>query len=188
MSESLESPPVHPSPDEEEKIHLKGLELFINSSQNDFAINGSIGEDDLDMSTLALYFMEPQADSDVVPEGSQSEGTPIRVAFPLSDTDCQRLFAAGEPSPHGVGRETVLDESYRQAHELRVRWDRLVQSFKAECHVAFQQKPNFSLSDDIISLSGVINSLPVQISNSIRTRLYKLNVYGPGGFFKTHRE
>jgi hypothetical protein len=41
--------------------------------------------------------------------------------FPLSDDDAKRIYDAGKPSPHGKGRETVLDETYRQAHEITVR-------------------------------------------------------------------
>jgi hypothetical protein len=45
------------------------------------------------------------------------------VKFPLTDEDATRLYDAGKPSPYGRGGETVIDETYRQAHEIRVKTD-----------------------------------------------------------------
>jgi hypothetical protein len=48
------------------------------------------------------------------------------VKFPLTDEDATRLYDAGKPSPFGRGGDTVIDETYRQAHEIRVKTDHSV--------------------------------------------------------------
>ena len=44
-----------------------------------------------------------------------------RVEFPIGEEVALQIYNAGTPSPHGVEGKTVLDPSYRSAHELKVR-------------------------------------------------------------------
>lgn len=39
---------------------------------------------------------------------------------PLDDISAQALYDSGSISPHGRGTETVIDTSYRDAHEVKV--------------------------------------------------------------------
>jgi hypothetical protein len=40
--------------------------------------------------------------------------------FPFNTETVTALYEAGVPSPHGEGKELVYDQTYRQAHELKV--------------------------------------------------------------------
>lgn len=100
------------------------------------------------------------------------------VTFPVPDeptdstaeapSSLQPLLAAAVPSPFGRGRETKYDPDYRTASEL-------------------------SAAD--VGLNTLLP--PAELLNEVRTLLqpnaaavlaefYKVNIYGPGGFFKPH--
>jgi hypothetical protein len=52
------------------------------------------------------------------------------------------------------------------------------------------QVPHFALSPDPIVHAGILGLLQHKLVHPrpLRAELYKLNVYGEGGFFKPHRE
>ncbi|KAF9474004.1 hypothetical protein BDN70DRAFT_885332 [Pholiota conissans] len=86
----------------------------------------------------------------------------------------KRLMAlAGACSPASFGRnsENILDEKYRRAGQLETK------DFSAQ----------FSLHDSGVLKTAVESLLKVEGSvANVRAELYKLNVYGPGSFFKAH--
>ncbi|KAF8955841.1 hypothetical protein BDZ97DRAFT_1764411 [Flammula alnicola] len=89
----------------------------------------------------------------------------------VADAQLEALAKACQPASFGVDQKDVLDESYRQAGKMD----------------AGQFATQFSpMSCDIIGI--IIDSLlKEKISpNSMKIELYKLNVYGPGSFFKAH--
>ncbi|KAF8530187.1 hypothetical protein BU17DRAFT_78797 [Hysterangium stoloniferum] len=96
------------------------------------------------------------------------------ISFPAQVDKIEKLVEACKPSPLGRGKETVHDEDYRKAREL--------------------SKDDFSITADILSASGVfesISSLIAPVSDdggAVIARLSKINVYASGGFFKAHRD
>ena len=86
----------------------------------------------------------------------------------------QQLLEVCKPSAHGRGNETVYDESYRLACELL--------------------QGSFALTEDILNENNnVLASIAALIAprnpeDGIVARLYKLNAYTVGGFFKAHRD
>ncbi|KAF7300600.1 Fe2OG dioxygenase domain-containing protein [Mycena chlorophos] len=92
-----------------------------------------------------------------------------------TDEHLEELAAACQPATFGRGQEDVLDENYRKAGKL-------------DC-------ANFASSLDIASLQ-VIDAISPDLLDGrddadkkiIRPELYKLNVYGPGSFFKSHKD
>ncbi|KAJ7446577.1 hypothetical protein FB451DRAFT_1055059, partial [Mycena latifolia] len=85
------------------------------------------------------------------------------------------LAAACEPAPFGVNQENVLDESYRKAGKMDLT--------------------KFSARLDVVT-SGLLNAIGPDILDGqnatsekvLRAEMYKLNVYGPGSFFKAHKD
>ncbi|KAF8530194.1 hypothetical protein BU17DRAFT_35565 [Hysterangium stoloniferum] len=96
------------------------------------------------------------------------------ISFPAQVDKIDKLVEACKPSPLGRGKETVHDEDYRKAREL--------------------SKDDFSITADILSASGVLESISSLIApvsddgGAVIARLSKLNVYASGGFFKAHRD
>ncbi|KAF7310337.1 Fe2OG dioxygenase domain-containing protein [Mycena indigotica] len=89
-----------------------------------------------------------------------------------TEAQLQDLAAACEPATFGLGTEDVLDEGYRKAGKL-------------DCG-------NFAASLDIGTLNILDEIMPDLLEGRddavIRAELYKLNVYGPGSFFKSHKD
>lgn len=85
------------------------------------------------------------------------------------DSTCSRILLIRCPSIPLCFRVQVLDDSYRKALALPV--DRFATSFSLGEH----------------TIMPVVQELLMPDAPSIAARLHKLNVYGPGGFFKTHK-
>ncbi|TEB32368.1 hypothetical protein FA13DRAFT_1731566 [Coprinellus micaceus] len=89
----------------------------------------------------------------------------------LKDEDIQRLVEASERATFGRNNEDILDESYRKAWKM--------------------DASQFSSQFDV-SKSGILDIVHDQLlryaksTKNIEAHLYKLNVYGPGSFFKAH--
>ncbi|KIY63509.1 hypothetical protein CYLTODRAFT_359861 [Cylindrobasidium torrendii FP15055 ss-10] len=88
--------------------------------------------------------------------------------------ELQNLISACDAAPFGRGNETVMDESYRKALKLELA--------------------QFSLPFELIE-TGIVNKIqhelvdsPDATQRSIRTELYKLNIYDKGSFFKAHKD
>ncbi|KZV92870.1 hypothetical protein EXIGLDRAFT_646774 [Exidia glandulosa HHB12029] len=90
-----------------------------------------------------------------------------------TDVDLQRLAAACEPATFGMNQNDVLDESYRKAGKL--------------------DRKDFSINLDVVS-TGLLQAVHSALfgwedkPRNIQAELYKLNVYGPGSFFKPHKD
>ncbi|KZV90431.1 hypothetical protein EXIGLDRAFT_837831 [Exidia glandulosa HHB12029] len=90
-----------------------------------------------------------------------------------SEADLQKLAAACDAATFGMDQKDVLDESYRKAGKL--------------------DKADFGLNLDIVS-AGLLQAVQNALfgwedqPRNIKAELYKLNVYGPGSFFKAHKD
>ncbi|KZS88281.1 hypothetical protein SISNIDRAFT_418419, partial [Sistotremastrum niveocremeum HHB9708] len=85
----------------------------------------------------------------------------------------QRLSDACQPATFGRNREDVLDEGYRLARKMDA------QDFSINIGFDFSEL----LGQAVASLLRAENS-----DKRFRAELYKLNVYGPGSFFMTHKD
>ncbi|KAJ2926708.1 hypothetical protein H1R20_g10382, partial [Candolleomyces eurysporus] len=89
----------------------------------------------------------------------------------LQDGDIQKLVEACQQATFGRGGQDVLDESYRKAWKLDVT--------------------QFSTQFDL-ARSGIMETVHDQLLHyekntlKLEPQLYKLNIYGPGSFFKPH--
>ncbi|TFK31127.1 hypothetical protein BDQ12DRAFT_619515 [Crucibulum laeve] len=91
----------------------------------------------------------------------------------VSEAQLQALEQACEPATFGVNQKDVLDESYRKASKL--------------------DTSNFSTNLDL-SATQLIDQIRKDLledyggERGVIAELYKLNVYGPGSFFKAHKD
>ncbi|WVQ85361.1 hypothetical protein IAT38_007526 [Cryptococcus sp. DSM 104549] len=140
--------------------------ILTELDQNEsFACSGTIAANEWNKDTCLIY--TKGADGD---EG-QSEGYDYRRArLPLSQDAARDIYLAGKPSPFGHNYKTVYDESYRQAREIK--------------------PPDFALTSDILARTSLLSLLTVKLNYGcpLQARLSKLNAYGEGGFFKSHRD
>ncbi|KAI0747529.1 hypothetical protein C8Q74DRAFT_1212525 [Fomes fomentarius] len=96
-----------------------------------------------------------------------------RVDFPTATPEqLQSLAESCQPAKFGVNQQDVFDETYRKASKLDVE--------------------DFMIGYDPLR-SGVLDIVHSELAidrrgkqDAIRAELYKLNIYGPGSFFKPH--
>ncbi|KAI5797383.1 hypothetical protein DFH27DRAFT_526154 [Peziza echinospora] len=107
-----------------------------------------------------------------------SESNCRYIQLPPEDGDesIKNLVASCSPASFGRGNEDVLDPTYRNA--LRLDTDSFAINFSPE-QAGIIKSIQKILGDD----SGEIES-----QREVYSELYKLNVYGPGGFFKAHKD
>ncbi|KAJ7058384.1 hypothetical protein C8F01DRAFT_1027084 [Mycena amicta] len=107
---------------------------------------------------------------------SESAGAAQYIDFNAPTNDAlEKLAAACQKATFGAEHGDVLDETYRKAGKLDVE--------------------NFSARLDVAS-SGILDAISPELLVSqdaqddrvIRAEMYKLNVYGPGSFFKAHKD
>ncbi|KAJ7093401.1 hypothetical protein B0H15DRAFT_905261 [Mycena belliarum] len=99
-------------------------------------------------------------------------------AINLSNATEARLLemaAACEPAPFGANQVNVLDESYRKAGKMDLS------KFAARFDVVASGLLD-AISPDILDGQNAANE------QVLRAEMYKLNVYGPGSFFKAHKD
>ncbi|KAL0954967.1 hypothetical protein HGRIS_003897 [Hohenbuehelia grisea] len=90
-----------------------------------------------------------------------------------TEEDLDKLVSACQAATFGVGQKDVLDETYRKAGKLDTQ--------------------NFAMNLDISQL-GLIDRIRTELlegkngRKGIKAELYKLNVYGKGSFFKSHKD
>ncbi|KAL4269136.1 iron/ascorbate-dependent oxidoreductase family protein [Pleurotus pulmonarius] len=86
------------------------------------------------------------------------------------DAQVQLLAKLCEPATFGRNQEDLLDETYRKAGKMDVE--------------------NFGLNLDLgqLHIPEKIGSELLVDGRPFRWELYKLNVYGPGSFFKAHKD
>ncbi|KAJ7743271.1 hypothetical protein DFH07DRAFT_905141 [Mycena maculata] len=89
--------------------------------------------------------------------------------------DLEALASACQQATFGVNQADVLDESYRKAGKMDLT--------------------KFAARFDVVA-SGLIDNIGPDIlqgqdadgNKKLRAEMYKLNVYGPGSFFKAHKD
>ncbi|KAF7288949.1 Fe2OG dioxygenase domain-containing protein [Mycena indigotica] len=86
-----------------------------------------------------------------------------------------RLAESCQPATFGKGTEDILDESYRKAGKLDCA------DFAASLDVGTLRLVE-AISPDLLDGRDDVED------KSIKAELYKLNVYGPGSFFKAHKD
>lgn len=95
------------------------------------------------------------------------------LRLPISNTRAKALSRIATPAPFGLGRDTVTDSRVRNVGSIRaskVRFDRRAWSRE---------------------LKPVLEKMRVELGlpdGRLTTRLDKLLVYGPGQFFKPHKD
>ncbi|KAI5481219.1 hypothetical protein MNV49_005654 [Pseudohyphozyma bogoriensis] len=102
-------------------------------------------------------------------DNSDGQGErPQYIKFPPSKEELANLHQAALESPFGVGHQTVYDASYRIAKEFKT--DR------------------FAINFEPLSLGNILSTIELESNTTspLRAELYKLNLYGVGGFFKSH--
>ncbi|KZT39337.1 hypothetical protein SISSUDRAFT_1020371 [Sistotremastrum suecicum HHB10207 ss-3] len=96
------------------------------------------------------------------------------LQFPTSeDAELQRLSDACQSATFGRNKQDVLDESYRLARKMDT------EDFSINFGFEFYEMLNHAVR----GLLGVQHD-----NKNFRAELYKLNVYGPGSFFKAHKD
>lgn len=101
------------------------MKRALKSSKATFACGGTI--EDIKVNQLLLFNSPATAQSEqsvvwveiVLVKRNRADGLRM-TKLPLSVETARALYDNGVPSPHGMGGELVLDETYRQAHELKV--------------------------------------------------------------------
>ncbi|EDR10243.1 uncharacterized protein LACBIDRAFT_325147 [Laccaria bicolor S238N-H82] len=88
------------------------------------------------------------------------------------DASLQVLLEACQPAPFGIDNKDVLDETYRKAWKM--------------------DNSNFATRLDVVN-TGILDCIRSMLmqgnkNKKIRPEMYKLNVYGPGSFFKAHKD
>ena len=100
----------------------------------------------------------------------------LKLPLEENDSSLQQLLEACEPSAHGRGNETVYDESYRLARELPRSRVALTEDILTE-------------NDDVLAtISALVAPRNKEDGIGIVARMYKLNAYTVGSFFKAHRD
>ncbi|KAJ7138624.1 hypothetical protein C8R46DRAFT_1137393 [Mycena filopes] len=107
---------------------------------------------------------------------SEGETSASRVDLGnATEAELVALAAACDPATFGVNKQDVLDETYRKAGNLDLS--------------------KFASRLDVVA-SGLIRAISpdmllgqaVDADKTLQAELYKLNVYGPGSFFKGHKD
>ncbi|KAI0686996.1 hypothetical protein C8Q76DRAFT_686525 [Earliella scabrosa] len=102
-----------------------------------------------------------------------TEGNAHRINLGNANaTQLQHLAETCQPATFGVDNEDVMDETYRKAGKLDTE----------DFLVGFEVVRSGIL--DVVHSELAIDRLVKE--DAIRAELYKLNVYGPGSFFKPH--
>jgi len=86
----------------------------------------------------------------------------------LSSVDYEALFLKGTPAPYGHGEETKVDATVRDAREITA--DRI------------------KLTDQRGKEENFNHWLHLRNFHQTRTKLHKMQLYGPGGHFKAHQD
>ncbi|KAJ7441018.1 hypothetical protein B0H11DRAFT_1882487 [Mycena galericulata] len=117
-----------------------------------------------------------KADDLVIYYDVEDKMNPRRIDLQTATgSDLMQLESACEKATFGVNQTDVLDETYRKAGKIDLN--------------------KFASRLDVVS-SGLLDAISpdmlvgqsVDANKVLRAELYKLNVYGPGSFFKAHRD
>ncbi|KAL6061725.1 Fe2OG dioxygenase domain-containing protein [Balamuthia mandrillaris] len=144
-----------------ENAFLSNLAKTASSVDARFCCTGSVP---LKNDQLNLYFRVASSSS------SSSSSSFNGITFPMAQPEqLSTLLAACSKATFGRGTEEVLDTNYRDAYKL-------------DC-------PQFAVADfhpcEALIAEDVHRAMMPE-ARAIRLETYKLNVYGPGGRFKSH--
>ncbi|KAJ3032526.1 hypothetical protein HDU99_010921, partial [Rhizoclosmatium hyalinum] len=156
-SEVTIQPPQVPPVDQ--STSMRNLRESLSKINSAFSVSGEIYVDKNE--PLVVFF-------DTDKDNMESKGGAHRMEFPLTDsTIINKLVEACSPASFGFKTETVLNPEYRQALKI--------------------DSSNFLTSFDVYR-NGIVDLISkALVSNApVCAELHKLNVYGPGGFFKPH--
>ena len=95
------------------------------------------------------------------------------ISVPLDPDNAHKLKAVAQQAPHGRGMETIVDTSVRNTLQIDAN--------KVTLTNPAWPKALQGLTSKVCTALGVPPDL-------VRTELYKLLLYEPGGFFKKHRD
>lgn len=94
------------------------------------------------------------------------------IHFPINEETVKKLIAVSEKAKFGKGTKTVLDTTYRDTQTISAR--------------------NLNVNIDQRSLGNVLKrvgeELNIQENSTLEVHLYNMLIYGPGQFFKKHRD
>ncbi|XP_055334338.1 uncharacterized protein LOC129585614 [Paramacrobiotus metropolitanus] len=90
-----------------------------------------------------------------------------------SDTELEHLARACTAASFGINQQDVYDETYRKAGKMDT--EQFASKFDLECSGILARVKNSLLEH-------------THFEKPVERELYKLNVYGPGGFFKAHKD
>ncbi|KAJ3550696.1 hypothetical protein NMY22_g296 [Coprinellus aureogranulatus] len=155
-------------------IHTQTLSMSTMTSSN--SIVETLKEDVLNTVTPNLCHgtipLDPKFGTLFYKTEQSSEAKYIDFAKgTLKDEDIQMLAKASEKATFGRNKEDVLDETYRKAWKM--------------------DTTQFATQFDVVR-SGILDIVHDQLlhyennTKKLEADLYKLNVYGPGSFFKPH--
>lgn len=106
-----------------------------------------------------------------------------KIVFPFpSQEELARLYQSAEPATFGLANQAVLDPTYRSARTLTS------ENFAINLH------PESNLLNEIhqLMLETKKKETNSRQSNStqstVRAELYRVNIYGPGDFFREHQD
>ncbi|KAJ6536882.1 hypothetical protein B0H19DRAFT_962516 [Mycena capillaripes] len=117
-----------------------------------------------------------KADDLVIYYDGEDKKNPRRIDLQTAtENDLIQLEAACEKATFGVDQADVLDETYRKAGKMDLN------KFASRLDVVSSGLLDAISPDMLVGQS--VDSVKV-----LRAELYKLNVYGPGSFFKAHRD
>jgi len=139
-------------------IHLEAIAAVVNAQKPPVFIQGK--------------WLVPK---DVLHLSYEDGGTRRSMGFPGSLADCETLSKACKAATFGMNDRDVLDENYRKAGKID----------RSEFSIAFDSAMKTSMESAAKELLTPAGEL---IEEDVRVRLYKLNVYGPGSFFKSHKD
>ncbi|KAL6079000.1 Fe2OG dioxygenase domain-containing protein [Balamuthia mandrillaris] len=151
-----------------ENAFLSNLAKTASSVDARFCCTGSVP---LKNDQLNLYFRAAQNNVSSSASSSSSSSSSFNgITFPMEQPEqLSALLAACSKATFGRGTEEVLDTTYRDAYKL-------------DC-------PHFAVADfhpcEALIAEDVHRAMMPE-ARAVRLETYKLNVYGPGGRFKSH--
>ncbi len=123
-------------------------------------------------------------------------GPDEHIKFPLQDHEVAKIMKYFEPSPYGKGTETIVDAAVRNSYQLSPDRFEVTIFLLQKLFLCFlcrfrRRKPQILNSDwDKYIKSFLADHIKKEmlLDCSFVPSLYKLLLYQPGAFFKSHRD
>ncbi|KAJ3331457.1 hypothetical protein HDU76_003153 [Blyttiomyces sp. JEL0837] len=172
---------VDPIVEQRQLTLLKQLESVVRGTALNKFCGGTIdfrSTSPKEIAPLLISYSNKDSDADNSTDSSTISAnrshTCIRFPVPnkrLETKAIESLIKAGSAATFGRGQEEILDPTYREAIKL------------SASEIATQFHPG---STDILNTLSRFLCEDVRNCVNVKAVLDKLNVYGPGGFFKSH--